>query len=117
MDIKDIETFIKDIFGEDIEIIRVKPKTVSPSERYFNAFNEMKKSYEEAIKDISDRNNCQTIGEVLGCIDTISKHRHTNEEYIRKYLSFIRRYRYFIDTRCNKAEQRLTDTLNSINKK
>ena len=47
MDTEYIETLIKEIFGEDVEIIRVKPKTSNIEDKIFASFNKMKEDFDK----------------------------------------------------------------------
>lgn len=116
MDTEYIETLIKEIFGEDIEIIRVKPKTSNIEDKIFVGFNRMKEDFNKAIKDIKDEENCDILGKVFGSIDCISECKHTNKKYICEYIDFVKKYKNFIDTICGRAVSRLTDTLKSLDK-
>ena len=117
MDTEYIETLIKEIFGEDVEIIRVKPKTSNIEDKIFASFNKMKEDFDKVTKDIQDEENCENLGKVFGIIDCISERKHTNKQYIREYIDFVKRYKCFIDTICGRAVSRLTDTLKSLDKK
>lgn len=117
MDTKDIEDIIKEIFGDNVEIIRVKPKTSTTENRYFDSFNRMKKDFEKAVKDINDIENCNTLGKVFGCIDYIGKSKHANKQYVCEYIAFAKRYKSFIDIVCNRAISELTKTLKSLDEK
>lgn len=117
MDTKYIEDIIKEIFGDNVEIIRVKPKTSTTEDKYFDIFNRIKKNFEKAIEDITDIENCNTLGKVFGCIDCIGKSKHTNKEHICEYIAFVKRYKQFIDTICYGSISRLTKTLKSLDEK
>lgn len=117
MDTEYIETLIKEIFGEDVEVIRVKPKTSNIEDKIFASFNRMKEDFNKVIKDIQDEKNCENLGKVFGIIDCISERKHTNKQYIREYIAFTKRYKDFIDTICGRAISRLTDTLKSLDEK
>lgn len=117
MDTEYIETLIKEIFGEDVEIIRVKPKTSNIEDKIFASFNRMKEDFNKAIKDIKDEENCDILGKVFGSIDYISECKYTNKKYICEYIDFAKRYKNFIDTICDRAISRLTDTLKSLDEK
>lgn len=117
MDTEYIETLIKEIFGEDVEIIRVKPKTSNIEDEIFTSFNRIKEDFNKAIKDIKDEENCEILGKVFGIIDCLSEGKHTNKQYICKYIDFAKRYKCFIDTICGRAVSRLTDTLKSLDEK
>lgn len=117
MDTKDIETLIKEIFGEDVEIIRVKPKTSNIEDKIFASFNRMKEDFDKATKDVKDEENCDILGKIFGSIDYLSEGKHTNKKYICEYISFTKRYKAFVDIICNRAVSRLTNTLKSLDKK
>lgn len=117
MDTKDIENLIKEIFGEDVEIIRVKPKTSNIEDKIFASFNKMDKCFEKATKDVKDEENCNILGKVLGSIDYLSEGKYTNKKYITEYISFTKRYRAFVNFTCDRALSRLTNTLKSLDKK
>lgn len=117
MDTEYIETFIKEIFGEDVEIIRVKPKTSNIEDKVFASFNKMKEDFDKITKDIQDEKNCESLGTVFGIIDCISECKHTNKQYICEYIDFAKRYKHFIDTICDRAISRLTSTLKSLDEK
>lgn len=117
MDTEYIETLIKEIFGEDVEIIRVKPKTSNIEDKVFASFNGMKEDFNKAIKDIQNEKNCEALGKIFGIIDCISERKHTNKKYICEYIDFTKRYKKFIDTICGRAVSRLTDTLKSLDEK
>lgn len=117
MDTEYIETLIKEIFGEDVEIIRVKPKTSNIEDKVFASFNGMKEDFNKAIKDIQDEKNCEALGKIFGIIDCISECKHTNNKYICEYIDFTKRYKNFIDTICDRVVSRLIDTLKSLDEK
>lgn len=117
MDTKDVENLLKEIFGEDVEIIRVKPKISNIDDKIFATFNTMNKYFEKATKDVKDEENCDILGKVLGSIDYLSETKHTNKKYITEYISFTKRYKAFVNFTCDRALSRLTNTLKSLDKK
>lgn len=117
MDTEYIETFIKEVFGEDVEIIKVKPKTSNIEDKVFASFNRMKEDFDNVTKDIQDEKNSENLGKVFGIIDCISERKHTNKKYICEYIDFTKRYKAFVDTICDRAVSRLTNTLKNLDEK